>query len=126
MGQLDFERLHNISQMMDEYGIRVDSGDNTALRPYFAATKRLYKNIRVLVLDIKRMDKEIKEIERLVVQMENKRTTRQMRAHITKKVRQRMDDFTDNLHDIKQMAGLGFSTHKKMSSTAKWRGALRG
>lgn len=117
-GSLDFQRLDNLEKMIDEMAVRVNSGDHTAIKAYFAAVKQFYKNIRVLVLDIETMDKMLKGIQIKVRNYD--KTKADLKNNMAMNILEDMDDFTDRLYNIKQYAGLGFSTHKVFSTREKW------
>ena len=124
MGQLDFERFHEILKICDEYGMRYDAGERDAVVRYYAALRRFYVNIKSIVINTKEIDEKM-EIVRKSIKRIAAATNKSSMDNEFHNVEKMIAELEEIVYKTKQMTGLGIEVNRYMSEKKKWERAVK-
>jgi len=122
MGQLDYERYHNMLQAADMYAIRCRNFENSFVLPFYAVLKQLYANFRPIIFETKKKDFE--ERFKLVEKEINRRQVAGSKLNFPLQIFRILEEIHFDLLEIKQLIGLGIEVRKEMAKKTIMRKAL--
>jgi hypothetical protein len=131
MGQLDFERFHEMLQVLDKVAVRARMFESDSVIPFYSILKELYKNWRPIVFITKRqkIDETFDIVEREIIEWRNAQARKfgganSKMASFPIHILRKLEDIQTDILEIKQVIGLGIKVEKDLTQKKKWERAL--
>jgi len=131
MGQLDFERYHEMLMVMDRVASRARMFESDSIIPFYSILKELYKNWRPIVFETKRktIDASFEKVDKDIIKWRNDQSRRfgnpnSPMASFPIEILKGLEDIQTDILEIKQVIGLGIRVEKDLTPKKRWERAL--
>lgn len=131
MGQLDFERFHEMLFTMDKVACRARMFESDSLVPFYSVLYELYKNFRPIVFETKRksLDDMFDTVKRDIIIWRNSQVRRlgnpnSSMSSFPLEILNLLEKIQTDVLEIKQVIGLGIKVEKDLTPRKRWERAL--
>jgi hypothetical protein len=116
---LYFERFNEILKQIDEYGVRLNMYDTTAVLPSFALMRQLYRNLKVYMVKptADKLDKQFNQVSNDITIL-----TRKKQAPM--RLFQALGEINEALVETMQFAGFGVMLRRNFTDMQRAKKAL--